>query len=201
LPALQCTRRRQDTADAGRLRGRDRQERLAPLSSRTANGLSSDPAGERTMVLAPTHDARWLEHRMTDRRIAPSTLDSESVDIFARTAQRSTSRPHRESQERVRRLQPSPSQIAQAWSGRFRVPLLPSANNQSGVSLRAPALLIGPAQQEGRRESSYLLERRSIEEHTQMNVSFGSSMACGTSSSGRVRSELRSWRLRTGRWS
>jgi hypothetical protein len=79
--------------------------------------------------------------------------------------------------------------------------LLPSANNQSGVSLRAPALLIGPAQQEGRRESSYLLERRSIEEHTQMNVSFGSSMACGTSSSGRVRSELHFWRLRTGRWS
>src|SRR3979411_2338249 len=31
--------------------------------------------------------------------------------------------------------------------------------------------------------------------------SFGSLMACGTSSSGRVRSELRSWRLRTGSWS
>jgi hypothetical protein len=68
---------------------------------------------------------------MTDRGIAPSTLDSETVDTFARTAQRSTSRPHREAQERVRRLQPSPSQIAQAWSGRFRVPLLPSSKGMT----------------------------------------------------------------------
>ena len=34
-----------------------------------------------------------------------------------------------------------------------------------------------------------------------MNVLIQSLMACGTSSLGRVRSELRSWRLRTGSWS
>ncbi|MCK1678021.1 hypothetical protein IVA87_00665, partial [Bradyrhizobium sp. 147] len=57
-------------------------------------------------------------------------INSESVDTFATAIQRSTSRLYPGSQERVRRSQPFPLQIAQAWSGRFHVPLLPSVDTR-----------------------------------------------------------------------
>ena len=79
-----------------------------------------------------------LRAYLTDQGLAPSTLGSESVDTFARTAQRSTSRRHRESQEREK---PGDLPIQMP----IQVPLIINLRTANALGLDVPLGLLNAA--------------------------------------------------------
>jgi hypothetical protein len=85
---------------------------------------SADGEGLKTAVRFSCPAIASLRERLR------ATLNPESADTFAAVAQHTISRRHLESSELVRPSQPSPSQHAQAWYGKFRVLLLPLADTQ-----------------------------------------------------------------------